>query len=944
MFYIYANGRSIFQPMDNSLSLFAPKLTLEMGKAGSLTFQIPPTNRYYNSLPQLTTTITVEMDDVEIFRGRVLTNNRSFNNVRTIYCEGNLAFLVDSVQKAEKFDGKAHDLFRKIIAAHNARVEDDKQFTVGDITIENRDVLLSGKSDDITDQETGHFDYKQIAINSIAEEWQNTFDFIETCLIDYTGGYLRTRREGNKTYIDLLSEYGATSTQDIEFGKNLLDLNEEVSAEDVFTVLIPLGDENLTIESVNGGSDELVDEAAVRQYGRIVKTHVFDSVNQAETLLENGRRFLESNVNVPVTVTVKAVDMHLIDPNAAPIYIGDKVHVLSVPHGMTDTLTCTKIEYDMENPANNTYTFGVPKQSLTERYRKDKAKDSQGGGGGGGAGGAADAADEEANKKLDEFFDAWINVDKEAAHIDLGTLYKKYNDEKEILESSCGISLDAPSGNINIKTLRKEFDEMGATVKEQAAYIDMLNNELGARIDLVASQHQTLADQESSHFATLSIQANDHESRIAANTEAIKTLDGVTTESKTNITQLSNDLQAQITLEALHNTTLEGKIQSNSTAITQVATDLDAQVKLEAQHKSEIDGKITSANTSISQVASDLASQITLEATHKTELEGKISTNSTNISTVANDLSAQVTLEASHKKELDGKITSANTKITTLTNNLNAQITLEASHKTDLDTKIAAIQVKADANASSITLKADKTTLNSKVTTINGRLDSVEANITTLQADVANIDTLISNKLKSITIDSLITESTIYRGTLANITTIRAGSVLTVGGKNVATQEYVDGKVSGFATQSWVEGKGYLTALPSSITASTIKATDTMSVGIYTVATQYWCQTTKKFATQDWVNEQLENYAKSDHTHTGYASSSHSHAWSAITGKPTSFTPSSHNHSFSGKVNLKWGHMHTTASTFKAGNNTGGVYNYSGLGPTASFSGTTGNN
>ena len=619
MFYIYANGRSIFQPMDNSLSLFAPKLTLEMGKAGSLTFQIPPTNRYYNSLPQLTTTITVEMDDVEIFRGRVLTNNRSFSNVRTIYCEGNLAFLVDSVQKAEKFDGKAHDLFRKIIAAHNARVEADKQFTVGDITIENRDVLLSGKSDDITDQETGHFDYKQIAINSIAEEWQNTFDFIETCLIDYTGGYLRTRREGNKTYIDLLSEYGATSTQDIEFGKNLLDLNEEVSAEDVFTVLIPLGDENLTIESVNGGSDELVDEAAVRQYGRIVKTHVFDSVNQAETLLENGRRFLESNVNVPVTVTVKAVDMHLIDPNAAPIYIGDKVHVLSVPHGMTDTLTCTKIEYDMENPANNTYTFGVPKQSLTERYRKDKAKDSQGGGGGGGAGGAADAADEEANKKLDEFFDAWINVDKEAAHIDLGTLYKKYNDEKEILESSCGISLDAPSGNINIKTLRKEFDEMGATVKEQAAYIDMLNNELGARIDLVASQHQTLADLESSHYATISLSVNEQVTKISANTEAIKTLDGKTTESTTKITQLSNDLQAQIALEAQHKTAIDNEFTSTKSSIDTVANDLKAQISLEASHYSSHGTQIAS----IKATADSNSSNIKLKA-NKTYVDSEI--------------------------------------------------------------------------------------------------------------------------------------------------------------------------------------------------------------------------------------------------------------------------------------------------------------------------------
>ena len=809
MFYIYANGKSIYQPMDNTLSLFSPKLTLEMGKAGSLQFQIPSSNKYYNALPQLTTTITVEMDDIEIFRGRVLTNNRNFNNVRTIYCEGDLAYLVDSVQKAEKYDGKAHALFRKIIAAHNARVEASKRFTVGNITVEDRDVLLTGKSDDIQDAETGKFDYKQIAINSIVDEWQNTFDFIETCLIDYTGGYLRTRRQNGVTYVDLLADYGTTATQDIEFGKNLLDLTEEVSAEDVFTVLIPLGDENLTIESVNNGSDELVDVAAVARYGRIVKTHVFDSVNDPNTLLENGQRFLASNVNVPVTLTVKAVDMHLVDPNASPIYVGDKVHVTSVPHGMVDELTCTKIEYDMENPANNTYTFGTPKQSLTERYRKDKAKqDSEqshgGGGGGGGGGGAGDAASEEAQKKLDEFFDAWINVDKEAAHIDLGTLYKKYNQDRQTLESSCGISLDAPTGNINIKTLRKEFDDMGQVQKEQSAYIDLLNNELGARIDLVASQHQTLADLESSHYAQLTIVTNDQESKIAGNTESIKKLDGQMTESRTNITQLSNDLQAQIALEAEHKRTLDSQISTTKTSIQQVTDDLKA------------------------------------------------------------------------------------------------QISLEASHNSDHGTKIAALEVRASNTESAITAKADKATLNSKVATINSNITTINGDITNINTEITNIKTLIANEISAIKTDTVWLDSSIAKITQLRAASIQVASSLFLRGKMVATEEYVNQKCSGFATQAWVEAKGYLTSIPSSLTVDSLKATSSMSIGVEKVATQYWCIVTKKYATQDWVKEQLANYALA----------SHSHAWSSITGKPSTFTPSSHRHSFSGSTSISTGHTH----------------------------------
>lgn len=806
MFYIYADGKSIFQPMDNSLSLFAPKLTLEMGKAGALSFQIPPNNRYYNALPQLTTMITVEMDDVEIFRGRVLTNNRNFNNVRTVYCEGDLAYLVDTVQKAERYNGKTHDLFRKIIEAHNKRAGADKQFLVGDITIENRDVVLSGKSDEVQDEETGKFDYKQIAINSIADEWQNSFDFIQNCLIDYTGGYLRTRRQNGKTYIDLLLDYGNTATQDIEFGKNMLDLTEEVSAEDVFTVLIPLGDENLTIESVNNGSDELVDAMAVERYGRIVKTHVFDSVNTPETLLENGRRFLASNVNVPVTLTVKAVDMHLVDPNASPIYVGDKVHLISAAHGMADELVCTKIEYDLENPANNTYTFGTPKQSLTERYRRDKAKQDaeQTRGGGGGGGGAGEAASEETKKQLDEFFDAWINVNPEAAHIDLGTLYKKFKEGVEILESSCGISMDAPTGNINIKTLRKEFDDMGQVQKEQAAYIDLLNNELGARISLVASQHQKLANLEAGHYAEMTVSANDQESKIAANTESIQNLDGQMTESRTSITQLSNDLQAQIALEAEHKRTLDSQISTTKTSIQQVTDDLKA------------------------------------------------------------------------------------------------QIALEASHNSDHGTKIAALEVRASNTESAITAKADKATLNSKVATINSNITTINGDITNINTEITNIKTLIANEISAIKTDTVWLDSSIAKITQLRAASIQVASSLFLRGKMVATEEYVNQKCSGFATQAWVEAKGYLTSIPSSLTVDSLKATSSMSIGVEKVATQYWCLVTKKYATQDWVKEQLANYALA----------SHSHAWSAITGKPSTFTPSSHRHSFSGSTSISTGHTH----------------------------------
>lgn len=715
MFYIYANGKSIFQPMDSSLPLFSPKLTLEIGKAGSLAFQIPPTNKYYNALPQLSTVITVEMDDEEIFRGRVLTNNRTFNKIRTIYSEGALAYLVDSVQKGEKFEGKAHTLFRNIIDAHNARVEAKKRFVVGDITVENRDVLLAGKSDDIQDVETGKFDFNQIALNSIVDEWMNSLDYIETALIDFIGGYLRVRRQNGVNYIDWLADYGNTAVQEIEFGKNLLDLTEEVSAEDVFTVLIPLGDDNLTIASVNNGSDELVDAQAVAQYGRIVKTHVFEGVNTAATLLENGQRFLANHTNLPVTFTVKAVDMHLVDPNASPIRVGDRVHVTSIPHDVLDYLTCTKIEYDMENPANNTYTFGNPKPTLTERYRKDKKKNK------GGGGGAAEAASEETQEKLDELFDAWINVDPSAGHIDLGTLYEKYKNDVTVLKNQCGIDLDAPSGNINIKNLREAVDENTNEIRKSAARIDLINNDLTTKIQLIVARADSFEELEAGHYAAITLRVDDVESAIDLKADSV------------NVESLRTSLVST---------------QQELTAAKDVLTKTCG-IKMDASG--------SSANV--------------------------------NITTLKSTVDAQGDTIASH-----------GTSINSLSSSLQSQITLEASHYNGHDKRLAAVEVKANNNESSITLKANKTYVNSEVTKITGRLETDEADIANLKTQYAEIDSLIAKKINSISIETLFASATVLKANVAVTAPIIGASLsMSINGKAVATQEWVKSQLTSYS-------------------------------------------------------------------------------------------------------------------------------------------------
>lgn len=584
MFHIYLGGQLIYQPLDASLALFNPKLTLEMGKAGSLEFDIPPNNVYYNNVRQLTSMVTVDMDGTEIFRGRVLSNERMFNNVRHIYCEGDLAFLVDSVQKTEKYTGTTRALFNKIIAAHNSRVEASKRFAVGQVTIDDREIVITGQSDDLN---TGEIDYRQIAIDSIVGEWSDSLELIQTCLIDYCGGYLRTRYQNGVNYIDFVKEYGGTATQEIELGKNLLDLSEEISVEDLFTVLIPLGDDNLTIASINGGRDEIVDEDAVALYGRIVRTHVFNNVNDPTTLAENGIRYLLNNINVPRTVTITAVDLHILDKNIAAIRLGDRVHISSGPHSMDEYLVCTKIEYDMSNPANDKYTFGNPKQSLTERYKEDKriqndvygnsASGGGGGRGGGGGGGAAaaeaaaDAAEaiaeevtEETERKIGEFFDTYIDLDPEDdGHIKLGSFYKEWTGAKEILLNDVGIDLDIATGNINIKSLKNMVDSNYQAIGEQNARIDVLQE--------------------------------DTQVSLSALTERIEEVDGVHQEHYTEIRQVSSQNASQISIVAGELQDETNRAKAKEASIDLIVENQQSQINIKAD-KINLDAAVTRIN------------------------------------------------------------------------------------------------------------------------------------------------------------------------------------------------------------------------------------------------------------------------------------------------------------------------------------------------------------
>ena len=356
MYTIYADDKLFYAPYlsHEGYGVFSPKLIVEISKAGSLEFTMPPNNVLYDSISKLKSMICVYQDDELIFRGRVLNDEKDFYKQKKTYCEGELAFLLDSQQRPYSYEGDAKTVFSKYISAHNSKVDSDKQFTVGNVT------AASEKT-----------------IHCSNDEYATTLDDINTLLIDVYGGYLQTRTENGVHYIDWLADSANESNQTIEFGVNLLDLSEYIKAEDVFTVIIPIGasqqdsDGNdlgkLDITSVNNGKDYIEHTEGIELFGRIERKQEWSDCSSASELMTLGTNLLNSSVEMAVSLTVTAVDLKLLGVNVDGIHVGDMVRVISLPHNLNRQFQCTKIVYDLENPDRNEYSFGASYTTLTEK-------------------------------------------------------------------------------------------------------------------------------------------------------------------------------------------------------------------------------------------------------------------------------------------------------------------------------------------------------------------------------------------------------------------------------------------------------------------------------------------------------------------------------------------------------------------------------------------------
>ena len=116
--------------------------------------------------------------------------------------------------------------------------------------------------------------------------------------------------------------------------------------------------------------DKIVATDAVKKYGLMVTTYEDTNIKTREDLEKYGLIALKSTVSPVRSIEIKAIDLAMIKPDYESIKIGQYIRARSKPHDLDSYFLCSKIDYDLNNPDNNTFTLGTTFDTLTGQQNK----------------------------------------------------------------------------------------------------------------------------------------------------------------------------------------------------------------------------------------------------------------------------------------------------------------------------------------------------------------------------------------------------------------------------------------------------------------------------------------------------------------------------------------------------------------------------------------------
>lgn len=373
MYRLTCDGLPLLDWRDDDMVLVDPKVKLEVNKVGEGSFTIYKNHPHYGKIKKLKSVFEVSDDHGVIFRGRATGDTVDLDHGMAVDLEGAMAYFNDSVVRTFNFPkdfnvqgDRVAFFLRWLIDNHNSQVQDFQKLKLGNVTVKDENFARST--------------YKP----------HSTWDILRERLPGSSlGGYLCIRYEEDGNYIDYLSEFTETNSQEIVFGENLLDMKHETEASATYSAIMPIGALELTIGNLADGNitddivktgDTLYSEKAVAEYGWIyapTSETTWEELTDEAELLTTGVEWLTKG-SVPMSaIEATAVDLHFTDEQVESLRIYKNVNVRSAPHDVAESFPLSKLEIELLNPQNTKVTVGKKIKTLTEKtaLEQEKAQD-----------------------------------------------------------------------------------------------------------------------------------------------------------------------------------------------------------------------------------------------------------------------------------------------------------------------------------------------------------------------------------------------------------------------------------------------------------------------------------------------------------------------------------------------------------------------------------------
>lgn len=233
---LYYGKELLYDPFESDTLISEATMTGSTNTAAYLDFTISTNHRLYSKVEEKADEITLYANDEILFRGYIDNINEDFQGNKECSCVDALGWLDDiklrsystayedytSGRVANWAPSSIDGLFSWYTQQYNAYQPDvSRHFTIRT----NQGNRL---------KETNLVSVENTGYSEVGTEIENN--------ILSNGGYLTlSYGENNDLILDLYADVHEANTQVIDFGVNLLDYTKEISTEDQYTAIIPLG-------------------------------------------------------------------------------------------------------------------------------------------------------------------------------------------------------------------------------------------------------------------------------------------------------------------------------------------------------------------------------------------------------------------------------------------------------------------------------------------------------------------------------------------------------------------------------------------------------------------------------------------------------------------------------------------------------------------------------